>query len=87
MNTERLTKDYDAPVITFSHFVPRPELMRASVQDETEIALERNIMVSVLYIELTLNSSNPYMTYSSWLLRLLQKIVVLTLILNLSSVL
>ena len=48
MNTERLTKDYDAPVITFSHFVPRPELMRASVQDETEIALERNIMVGVL---------------------------------------
>ncbi|XP_063673706.1 uncharacterized protein LOC134810941 [Bolinopsis microptera] len=44
MNTERLTNDYDAPVITFSHFVPRPELMRASIQDESEIALERNIM-------------------------------------------
>lgn len=44
MNTERITRSYDAPVITFSHFVPRPELMRASIQDETEIALERNIM-------------------------------------------
>ena len=46
MNSERITRDYDASVITFSHFVPRPELMRATVQDEVEIALERNMMVS-----------------------------------------
>lgn len=44
MNTERVTRTYEAPVLTFSHFLPRPELMRASVQDEAEIAMERNIM-------------------------------------------
>eukprot|EP00116_Pleurobrachia_bachei_P017065 sb/3477327/ len=45
MNAERLNKTYDAPVITFSHFMPRPELMKATSHDEMEITLERNLMV------------------------------------------
>ena len=48
MNAERLARTYDAPVITFSHFMPRPELMKATSQDETEITLERSLMVSAI---------------------------------------
>lgn len=44
MNSDRIVRDYDAPVISFSHFVPRAELLKATFQDELEIAQERCIM-------------------------------------------
>eukprot|EP00116_Pleurobrachia_bachei_P008744 sb/3469006/ len=49
MNAERLNKTYDAPVITFSHFMPRPELMKATSHDEMEITLERNLMEYAIF--------------------------------------
>ena len=37
LNTERCTRQYDAPVISFSHFVPRLELVRQEKEDADEV--------------------------------------------------
>ena len=63
MNSDRIIKDYDAPVISFSHFVPRAELMKATVQDELEIAQERYIMVNILLSAVTKMIGHFNITY------------------------
>ena len=51
MNSERIGREYDAEVITFSHFVPRIQLMRAAERDEREIINERSLLVSKIRLE------------------------------------
>ncbi|XP_071949050.1 acyl-carrier-protein phosphodiesterase PptH-like [Antedon mediterranea] len=40
-NKDRVERPYDAPVITFSHFVPRMELIRANSDDDQKVKKER----------------------------------------------
>ena len=40
-NKSSVSKKYDAPVISFSHFVPRTDLIRASEDDMREVNTER----------------------------------------------
>lgn len=41
LNEEFVTRDYDAPVISFSHFLPRYELIPASDEDIKQVQEER----------------------------------------------
>ncbi|RDD45574.1 hypothetical protein TrispH2_003517 [Trichoplax sp. H2] len=44
LNDDFITDDYDAPVITFSHFLPRQELIASSHDDDVAVSTEREFL-------------------------------------------
>ena len=44
MNAGLVSQKYDAPVITFSHFLPRRDLIRAEDPDRESVNKERKVL-------------------------------------------
>lgn len=44
LNEDFITCDYHEPVITYSHFLPREELIRSNCQEDTAVETERELV-------------------------------------------